>query len=364
MRKFALTISVTLLALVVGVWIVFPRAAQAQTAAATPTLAAALPSNDTTAFFVVCNDQSILNLTGTSLVGWDVYYQVFNSPTPTGTALSGVRRVSVAGTYSVSDRFVFPSGQTVAAGATASARVWVGRETNPDTIDYEFTISDFNDGCAEPQYTLGTSTESGTTTEVEGPTGPGFSRSIFAPNGLLNPNLSPENPVVIGARPSDTFRSDTPGLIFAECDAYPLAIPGLIYDSDRVQIFWSWFTRTPEQMQQHLANAQYAVTLNTATLSGVNRTDIVKRTGSVNNWVFWFVDVGNLRPGHYEVSYSVTWAAEHFDGYDDYGPGTANPVLRGLCNFDVVDDPNTDGIAYNGSFFPTLYPVHELNPDY
>ena len=62
---------------------------------------------------------------------------------------------------------------------------------------------------------------------------------------------------MIGARLSDHFRSDTPGLIFAQCDAFPLAEPGIIYDNDTVTIFWSWFTKTQAQMDEHLANAIY-----------------------------------------------------------------------------------------------------------
>ena len=41
----------------------------------------------------------------------------------------------------------------------------------------------------------------------------------------------------MGARLSDNFRSETPGLIFAECDAFPLALPGIVYDNDNVTVY-------------------------------------------------------------------------------------------------------------------------------
>ena len=68
--------------------------------------------------------------------------------------------------------------------------------------------------------------------------------------GFLNPDLeiTPEPIVVIGARPHPAYRSPTPGLVFAECtEALPRAMPGVIYDTDNVVIFWSWFARTEEQ---------------------------------------------------------------------------------------------------------------------
>lgn len=354
------------------------RTSYAQTVAATATVrpiatttpAATVlgPSNDATAFIVLCDAQAVVNLTGTTLIGWDVYYQVFNAANLTGTALTGVRQVSTAGTFTFSETVAYTAGSTLGAGTTGSARVWVGRETNSSTVDYEFTVNDVNDGCAEPQNTIGVSADAGSAISTTGTTTTagvlGFTRSIFAPTGLLNPNLQPEAEVVIGARPSDTFRSSTPGIIFAECDAFPLAQPGIIYDSDRVLIYWSWFTRTRAQMDQHLAAVQYNVTFNTANLPGVNRSDIQRRDGSANQWVFYSVDVGNLRPGHYEVSYNVTWSQPVNDGYDDYGPGTANPVLRGLCNFDITQNPNGTSVVYNGSYFPSIGPVHDINPDY
>jgi hypothetical protein len=182
---------------------------------------------------------------------------------------------------------------------------------------------------------------------------------------LLNANLSAEAQVVVGARPSDTFRSDVPGLLFAECDRYPLAIPGVIYDTDRVEVFWSWFTRTPEQMEQHLATAQYVIRVNTAPiLTGIERSAIEKRTGSINNWVFYSVDLGNLRPGHYEIAYDLTWTELHNDGYDTYGPGGEFVTQGGTCNFDVLRNPSGASVAYNLALVPTDYPVHNIDPEY
>ena len=31
-------------------------------------------------------------------------------------------------------------------------------------------------------------------------------------------------------------RQGTPGLVFAECDAYPMAEPGMLYDNDNITV--------------------------------------------------------------------------------------------------------------------------------
>jgi len=325
-------------------------------------------SNAVTALYVACTDQGVINLSGTMLAGFDIYYQLFSAPNATGAALSSLRQVAVAGDFAVSEALAYTAGQTLAAGATGSARVIVAREGNADSIDFEFNVNDINDGCNAPQFAAATSTDSGIggsgAADTSGPTGPGFTRSIFSPTGLLNSTLQPEAAVVIGARPSDTYRSDTPGTIFAECDAYPLALPGLIYDTDQVVVFWSWYARTAEQVQDHIENANYAVRVNTAVLPNVVRSDITTRQGSINRWVFYSSALGNLAPGHYEVSLELTWNNPIFDGYADFGPGTETPRLTGLCNFDVELNPDGLSIAHNGSFIPTENPVHDINPDY
>ncbi len=323
-------------------------------------------ANEATALYVACDTAGVLNLTGTALTGYDIYYQLFSAPNATGTAVTSLRQISVAGSFQVSEQLAYNAGQTLAVGSTGSARILMAREGNADSIDFEFVVNDFNDGCSAPQYSGVTSGDAGsvtTTTNTDGVIG--VTRSIRAPNGgYLNANLLPESDVVVGARPSDTFRSDNPGLLFAECDEYPLAIPGIIYDTDRVVVFWSWYTRTPEQMDQHLAAAQYVVRVNTALLNNVARSAVTNPSDSVNQWVFYTAELGNLAPGHYEISYDLTWSTPVFDGYDDFGPGTANTRESGICNFDVLMNPGGAFIAHNGAFFPTEYPVHDITPGF
>lgn len=324
------------------------------------------PTSSVQAYIVVCSDSAILNFTGDMVAGYDIYYQVFSGASGSGTALTGVRQVPVDGTFAVSDRVVYNTGLTVAAGGVASANVSVARTSNPSSVAFSFVVSDAQDGCNNPQNQLISSADlgsggGGATNTTSGTVG--FKTSLMAPGGgALNPNLKPEDAVVIGDRLSDHFRSDTAGTIFAECDAYPLAEPGIIYDTDTVTIYWSWFAKTLDEMQQHIDNALYTVELNTAKLPMTTRSTPAKIGG--NYWVFYTATVGNLRPGHYEVGYLLQWANPINDGYNDFGPGTSTTRLSGTCNFDVKLNPDGITIRHTGMYFPSIYPVHNINKDY
>ncbi|MDZ4765157.1 MAG: hypothetical protein SGI73_11455 [Chloroflexota bacterium] len=330
----------------------------------TTTTGTLTPSSSVDSFFVACSDAAIVNLSGSLLTNFSVYFQIFASD---GSAITSLRRIEATGDFTFSQRVVYPAGTALGGGAALTMQVKVARTSNSDTVDFDFVVSDVQDGCQTPRFTTTASVDTGigaTTTDTttnDGITGVGFTTSLLAPNGVLNPNLQPEAEVVVGVRPSERYRSETPGVIFAECNDFPLANPGVVYDSDRITVYWSWFTKTQEQMQQHLANAQYSVRLNRATFPRVQVSEPTVRGNNV--WVFYSADAGNLRPGHYEVEYRLTWATVVNDGYADFGPGTSNVQEAGNCNYNVLQNPNGTSVFYNDEFFPTTFPTHNLFPD-
>ncbi len=289
-------------------------------------------------FFVACDTQAVLNFSGSMDAGFDIYYQVYSGAGGTGSTLTNVRRVSVNGTYAVSDQVAYNTGSTVAAGGTASVKVYISREGTSGTGTTPFVVNDVQDGCNSPQNALVNSEDTGggsTTTTTTG--------SILSPfGGFINPTTSatPEPIVVIGARTTTSSgRSATPGVIFAECDQYlPGAAPGVLYDNDNIVIFWSWFAKTPEQVQDHIAQAQYDVKLDTAPLVYVNVSPISRPTGK-SYWVFYTATIGHLTPGTYGVSYNLTWKQKITDGYDDYGPDTDNESIKSSCTFTISPNP-------------------------
>ncbi len=315
-------------------------------------------------FIVICENQAVVNLNGTMLSGFDVYFQLFSGSQGTGTALSTLRRAGVSGSYTFSEIVTYNDGQTIPAGSIGSAYVTISRSGAPDNSAFNDYIDDLQDGCAEPQNPLGASvTEGGNAIPGSGITGlptvsPGTTNegtsNILSPfGGVVNPNYVPppeDEVVVIGAR--EVFeqpRQETPGLVFAECNDYPVTVPGIVYDTDDVVVFWSWFAETAEQVQDHIDNVNYSVTYyQTLPLPNVVRSTIQERGGLF--WVFYYSRLGNLLPGNYYIQYNANWDAQISDGIDAFGPGTDNEALNSGCWFQIR--PNPDGEAVNHNPWP------------
>ncbi len=302
-----------------------------------------LAESNVTIFFVACESTAVVNFSGNMDAGYDVYYQVFSGAGATGTALTSLRQAQVDGAYAYSEVISYNSGSTVPAAGFGSVKVYVGRESNPNSVSGEtFVVDDIQDGCNNPQNALGTSVDAGSGASSSTTTSGG---SILSPfGGVINPavaNATPEPAVVIGARVNPTIgRSGTPGVLFAECDDYlPQAAPGLLYDNDNIIIFWSWFARTPQQVEDHIFQANYGVTLNRAPLKEVQVSGITRPT-NLSYWVFYTANIGKLTPGTYGVEFRLNWKQAITDGYDDYGPGTDNVEVYSTCTFTIERNPN------------------------
>lgn len=307
-------------------------------------------------FFVTCDTKSVINVSGNMDAGSDVFYQVFSGSGGTGAALTNMRQLQVNGAYAVSEVVNYNAGSTVAAGGTASAKVYIARESGVKASNTPFVVDDIQDGCNNPQNALVSSTDAGaggtTTTTTTG------GSNILSPfGGVINPGVTvaPQPLVVIGPRTVvNPLRSATPGVLFAECDQnLPGAAPGLLYDNDNITIFWSWFAKTEQLVQDHLAQAQYDISLNTAPLENVGISPIT-RPNNRNFWVFYTANIGHLKPGQYGVAMHLTWKQAINDGYDDYGPGTDNVELFSTCTFTIDKNPQNQNITdYN-----LMYSVH------
>ena len=358
-KKFSVTllVLVALMALSPTVW------AQDDTGDDTTeddTTTSSSPTSTVDFFAVLCEDRVVVDFSGTMQSGYDIYYQVFPNAGGGGTALTDLRRVQVSGSYSVSDTLSYTGG-TIPLNSVGSIYVAIGREGSPSNTLWSDYTDELQDGCREPGNTVVNSDSTGTTTTTTTSSSTGSTTSsrtvqngqfsdtrtsaILSPfGGYLNPNYVPadDSLVTIGASDNRTTpRQETPGLIFAECEDYKVAEPGIVYDTDNVVIFWSWYTNTEEQMIDHISDAQYSVTYyQTLPLPNVTRSEIQRIGGRY--WVFYYSVLGNLRPGRYFIEYKVTWDDVHFDGSSEFGPGTENDILVSGCDF--VIQPNPDGV--------------------
>jgi SH3-like domain-containing protein len=143
--------------------------------------------------------------------------------------------------------------------------------------------------------------------------------------------------------PGPTPLPGTPGVgrgvdVLAYCDnpIFGSPAPGNLAAGSTIDVFWSWFARTPEQVQDHLRNASYDVRLDGVPLRNwANFRTSVRQERDGNYHVYWYVPSEPLAAGEHTITYRVTWAAAITDGYADFGPGTARPFEEGTCTFTV-----------------------------
>ena len=106
--------------------------------------------------------------------------------------------------------------------------------------------------------------------------------------------------------------------------------------SDNVFVEWSWYVSRSEYMAEHLDNAAYDVRLDGKRLDrwSTYATDMKLEDGV---WiVYWYYPVGQLSAGEHKVTFQLSWNSAITDGYQQFGPGTANETDTGDCTFTVV----------------------------
>lgn len=291
-------------------------------------------------YYSACEDRMVVDLQGKMQAGYDLYYQAFDRFGGLGDPLTELTRVDVDGDYAVSQAVHWLNDATRALGTPISVVFRIAQESDPDSTLFQEPSDDFLGECHEPGETLIV------TEEMSVPEDMISSANVFRPDGAyLNPvyRRPLEHLVHIGARPSETDNRDrtaNPGVIFAGCLDAQGADPGLIYDTDELKIFWSWFATTRDQVQDHINSAQYLVKIDTQPIPDFQISEPKRIPGDPNYWVFYTVSLGDKwRPGGYVISFVVTWSNPITDGYDDFGPGTANERLESGCRYAIRKNP-------------------------
>lgn len=125
--------------------------------------------------------------------------------------------------------------------------------------------------------------------------------------------------------------------VFAMCNDSFFGVPAPtdLAVGSTVDVFWAWYVADPQYVEQHTEAVNYEVRLNGELLSDWRQYGT--RTVQVGSQYakYWYVPVGALDAGEYEITYRATWSEAITDGFDSFGPGTANPVEEGSCNFIV-----------------------------
>ena len=291
-------------------------------------------------YYSACEDRMVVDLQGRMQPEYDLYFQAFDRFGGLGEAITGLTRVEVDGDYALSREIQWLNGATRTLGTPISVVFRIASETDAESTLFQEPSDDILGICEEPGEAL--------IEPDEEPAGepPISSSNVYTPDGsFLNPvyRRPQEHVVHIGARPSQVdlrARTANPGLIYAECLDAEGADPGILYDTDEIKIFWSWFAKTREQVQDHINSALYNVKIDTQTIPDVEVSAIKKLPGNTDWWVFYTVSLGDRwRPGGYVISFNLSWSKAITDGYEDFGPGAATERLESGCRFAIQKNP-------------------------
>lgn len=155
----------------------------------------------------------------------------------------------------------------------------------------------------------------------------------LGPGGTTNPNASP-----VPTLPPGTAGLNQGVDVLAYCDdsSFGRPAPTNLAVGSTIDIFWIWYAKTQDQIQQHISNAIYDVKLDGVTLKNWQnyRTSVRQETGG-DYYVTWYVPSEALSAGQHVITYRVSWQQQISDGYNSYGPGTNRSFESGTCTFSV-----------------------------
>ncbi len=127
--------------------------------------------------------------------------------------------------------------------------------------------------------------------------------------------------------------------IFALCDNPALggtSAPRDLAVGSSITIWWGWVVSEPIYITQHEEAVTYEVTINGVEIP--NWRNYGGEAEAVGNSYVknWYVPAGILdTPGLYRVEFRASWSRVITDGYDRFGPGTANVTQTGSCTFTI-----------------------------
>jgi len=106
-----------------------------------------------------------------------------------------------------------------------------------------------------------------------------------------------------------------------------------------VTIYWSWYAKTEDQLNNHITNAVYEVKVDDKVLQDwqPHITNVIQDTyrGDKVYFVYWYIPIGTPSPGEHKVDFKLTWKQKISDGFKEYGPGTDQESDTGTCTFTI-----------------------------
>jgi hypothetical protein len=207
------------------------------------------------------------------------------------------------------------------------------------TAAFELPVIDVSSIQETATALAGGSNQSGTTTQ---PTSTGLPLGVtatFTPLALVSGTPATAAPTQAGVGSEGNTTGSQQGVdVLAYCDNRALRTPPPtnLKSGATIDVFWSWYAKDTNLIQQHIDNAVYDVQVDGKPLDNWQQFRIpVRKQGDGNYYVYWFVPFGPLAAGPHTITYKVSWKAAISDGYQMYGPGTNKESETGTCTFTV-----------------------------
>jgi hypothetical protein len=167
-----------------------------------------------------------------------------------------------------------------------------------------------------------------TNTPLGGQTSPTTAPLVGSVTATLEPG--------IGQQGSASAQQGVDVLAYCDDPIYRTPAPTNLAAGSTIDIWWSWFAKTEDQIRDHLANVTYDVRIDGIQLQNLRiYQSSIRLQNDGNYYVYWYVPAGPLSAGPHEITYTVTWSTAISDGYEQFGPGTSNPLQSGTCSFTV-----------------------------
>lgn len=157
---------------------------------------------------------------------------------------------------------------------------------------------------------------------------------------IIDPDADPNTPAPQGTPSANAEAVVQQGVdVLAYCDdpSFNAPAPDNLAAGSTIEVFWIWYASEERYIQDHLDHVTYRITVNGEPLRNLNQYRLPTQPIGTDYAAYWFVPVGPLDAGTYEITYFVTWDEQIFDGYNFYGPGTQYFTEEGSCTLTVYE---------------------------
>ena len=128
-----------------------------------------------------------------------------------------------------------------------------------------------------------------------------------------------------------------------------------------IALYYEWITQTKEQNEAYFDVVDHYLSVDGVPLKIKEQGfgEIMELADGTFKQMFW-MNIGPLEPGNYEIISAADIAEPVFDGWYWYGPDSEFETLMSVCTITVGDDPPTDIAVEEEIADPPTYDVPDV----